>query len=107
MRCRSRGTRGSRRPETEVGPFRQEVSTIDHDRGAGDIARIVRGEEQEGIGDVARTAKPPERDRILHGLDESWTAMRLDALGEDVPGLDAVHGDAVAGEFKRGRADEA
>ena len=33
--------------------------------------------------------------------------MHLDRLGQDVAGLDAVDGDAVAGELERGRADEA
>ena len=33
--------------------------------------------------------------------------MHLHAFGQDVAGLDAVHGDAIAGKLKRRRLDEA
>ena len=52
-------------------------------------------------------AEAAERDGVLHALDEGRAAVAFDRLGQDVAGLDAVDGDAVAGEFQRGRADEA
>ncbi len=40
-------------------------------------------------------------------LMKAGDAVLLDRLGQDVAGLDAVDGDAVAGELERGGADEA
>src|SRR6266481_6171180 len=68
-------------------------STIDADIGAGDVARLLRGEEGHYRRDFLGPRQTPHRDR-RHDLLADLGADRLHHVGLDIAGGDRVDGDA-------------
>ena len=95
----------SLRIEPEVLALRQGLSAIDNNRRAGDIGRIIGCKKERGIGDVARRAKAAQRNGLFHRLDEGCERA-FSSFGQDVAGLDAIDGDAIACKLQRRRLDE-
>src|SRR5262249_16751075 len=73
------------------------------ERVAGDVARLVGGEEENGVSDLEGLAEPPERRHVIGAVLDGLVELLetgAEALGVDGPGRHSVHGDAVLGELE-------
>src|SRR6478672_8141831 len=69
-------------------------------RGAGDVARVLRAEEEHGLRHVLDASQAPERYVLEHFL-RRVLAQRARHVGVDEAGRDTVHRDAAAADFPR------
>src|SRR5580704_892920 len=109
---------GPRRQGSAAGDRAAGDAAVDHQLGAGDVIRGVRGEEQDAVGDVLRPTNPAERRADpAHFLDvDRRVAPAADQIGPDLApdrrvddaGMHRIDPDAVAarGAFHRDRLGE-
>ncbi len=100
------GGHGTQIPSSAAGDSGQHLAAVDHERLAGDVPRLVAGEEERGVADVVDAAETVLRDGGLHAPDVVRTHV-VQPLGRDVPGHDRIDGDPSRGELDRGGAQEA
>jgi oxepin-CoA hydrolase / 3-oxo-5,6-dehydrosuberyl-CoA semialdehyde dehydrogenase len=85
----------------DLGPLGQHLAAVHHDRLAGDVRRLVGGEEQRGVADVRYAAQPAQRYRGRIVIAEV-----CGAVGDDVAGQHRVDRDAAARQLDRGGPHE-
>ena len=86
-----------------------QQSAVRHDDLAGDVARRCRGQEDGDVGDLLRLAVAAEGNELGRGVEPGLPeGMNLgQGLSRaDITRRDAVHPDAVPGEFHREPPDE-
>src|SRR4051812_11357253 len=81
-------------------------AAIDRDVGAGDIARLLGGEESHHCGDLLRPGEAPHGN-LRHDLVTDLLADRHHHFGFDVARRHGVHRDALLHNFLRQRLGEA
>ena len=92
-------------PRLERDPER--LAAVDHERLAGDVAGLVRGQEAHGGGDIGRLPEAAERDRLqVLRPDHRVFDHELGDAGVHDPRGDRVDADPVRAQIHRRRADE-
>src|SRR5439155_3516253 len=99
------------RTDPRKPPLAHYIAAVNGDRLAGDVARFVTAEPQNGIGDLFRSAEALHGHKGLEHLVQLWPLAFGDHLvGHrrlDHTGADVIHADAASRVLKRGALGEA
>ena len=89
------------------GAVAGQVAAVDRELGAGDVAGLVGGEEQDDRGDVVDRADPLERQVLVERRLGLVHALEPGHRRVDAARVHRVHPDAVAAEVDGGRLGQA